>query len=341
MGYKFTLSSINALLEDLSKEYLLFAPKRFEGQAPYSDLDSIRYGEVQSIEEMELDQKSHYSMKEVFYPISETLFYFTENTVTESEPRFQKEALVFLRSCDLHSVKRLDAIYLENKFADHYYKRLRDKIKFVLIGCPEAYENCFCVDMETNRSDDYSASIDRDGDVFFMDVRDEDLDGIFERHSEEKLHVEPSYVTETPTHVKLSDTIDPKKVAGSDFWNQYDKRCIACGRCNFVCPTCTCFTMQDLFYQDNGRAGERRRVHASCMVDGFTDVAGGGKYRDKHGQRMRFKTLHKVYDFKKRFGYHMCTGCGRCDDVCPEYISFSTMVTEVASMTKDKEEENA
>ena len=44
---------------------------------------------------------------------------------------------------------------------------------------------------------------------------------------------------------------------------------------------------------------------------------------------------------KKRFGYHMCTGCGRCDDVCPEYISFSTMVTEVASMTKDKEEENA
>lgn len=95
MGYKFNLSSINALLEDLSKEYLLFAPKRFEGQAPYSDLDSIRYGEVQSIEEMELDKKSHYSMKEVFYPISETLFYFTENTVTESEPRFQKEALVF------------------------------------------------------------------------------------------------------------------------------------------------------------------------------------------------------------------------------------------------------
>lgn len=153
--------------------------------------------------------------------------------------------------------------------------------------------------------------------------------------------MEPRYVTETPTRVELSDAIDPHKVMTSKFWDQYDKRCIACGRCNFVCPTCTCFTMQDLFYQDNGRAGERRRVHASCMVDGFTDVAGGGNYRAKHGQRMRFKTLHKVYDFKKRFGFHMCTGCGRCDDVCPEYISFSTMVTEVASMTKDKEDENA
>ena len=28
-------------------------------------------------------------------------------------------------------------------------------------------------------------------------------------------------------------------------------------------------------YSENGRAGERRRVWASCMVDGFTDVAGG------------------------------------------------------------------
>lgn len=91
-------------------------------------------------------------MKEVFFPISETLFYFTENTVTESEPRIKKDALVFLRSCDLHSVKRLDAIYLENKFADPYYKRLREKMKFILIGCPTAYDNCFCVDMKPTKA---------------------------------------------------------------------------------------------------------------------------------------------------------------------------------------------
>ncbi|MDD7362698.1 MAG: anaerobic sulfite reductase subunit AsrA [Peptoniphilus sp.] len=337
MGYQLKTSSLNDLLTDLSTDYLLFAPKRFIGEAPYSDLDSIRYGEVSCIEDMELDEKSHYSMKEVFYPISETLFYFTEDQVTESEPRFDKEALVFLRSCDLHSVKRLDAIYLENKFEDYYYKRLREKIKFVLIGCPSAYDNCFCVDMGTNRSENYAASIDRDGDYYLMDVKDDALDAVIAKHADETLDVLPRYVTETKTRVRLSDHVDPQKVAASDFWNQYDKRCIACGRCNFVCPTCTCFTMQDIFYRDNGRVGERRRVHASCMVDGFTDVAGGGKYRARHGERMRFKTLHKVYDFKKRFGYHMCTGCGRCDDVCPEYISFSTMVTEVADISDAKE----
>lgn len=338
MGYAFNASSLNRLLDDLSTDYLLFAPKRFEGEAPYSDLDSIRYGEVNRIEDMELEEKSHYSMKEVFFPINETLFYFTEDDVKEPKPRLEKEALVFLRSCDLHSVKRLDAIYLENKFEDPYYKRLREKIKFVLIGCPKAYDNCFCVDMGTNRSENYAASIDFDGEHYVMDVKDESLEDRFAAHAEKSLEVTPAYVTETKTRVRVLDDLDPKVVASSDFWDQYDKRCIACGRCNFVCPTCTCFSMQDIFYRDNGRAGERRRVHASCMVDGFTDVAGGGKYRDKHGQRMRFKTLHKVYDFKKRFGYHMCTGCGRCDDVCPEYISFSTMVNAVADMGESKED---
>ena len=71
------------------------------------------------------------------------------------------------------------------------------------------------------------------------------------------------------------------------------------------------------------------------MVDGFTDVAGGGCYRQKNGQRMRFKALHKVLDYKQRFGYHMCVGCGRCDDVCPEYISFSHIINKLDSMMEE------
>lgn len=71
------------------------------------------------------------------------------------------------------------------------------------------------------------------------------------------------------------------------------------------------------------------------MVDGFTDVAGGGAYRKKNGERMRFRVMHKVSDFKTRFGYHMCVGCGRCDTVCPEYISFSTCVNKVTEKMKE------
>ena len=80
--------------------------------------------------------------------------------------------------------------------------------------------------------------------------------------------------------------------------------------------------MQDIFYRDNDQAGERRRVWASCQVDGYSDIAGGISFRKDQGERMRFKVLHKVYHYKNRFGYHMCVGCGRCEEVCPEYISY-------------------
>lgn len=57
--------------------------------------------------------------------------------------------------------------------------------------------------------------------------------------------------------------------------------------------------------------------------------------RKNNGERMRFKVLHKISDFKKKFGYQMCVGCGRCDDICPEYISFSACVNKLADMEKE------
>lgn len=140
--------------------------------------------------------------------------------------------------------------------------------------------------------------------------------------------VHPDYVTENREKVTL-----PKHLSNESFtlelWQEYGSRCIGCGRCNFVCPTCTCFTMQDIFYQDNPRVGERRRVWASCQVDGYTDMAGGHVYRKSQGDRMRFKVMHKIHDFAKRTGYPMCVGCGRCDAVCPEYISYSNCINRL------------
>ena len=92
---------------------------------------------------------------------------------------------------------------------------------------------------------------------------------------------------------------NPECISFSPQILSYPEKCIGCGRCNFVCPTCTCYTMQDVFYTDNGKVGERRRVGASCMVDGYTNVAGGGQYRRSKGERMRFKVLHKIYDFNE------------------------------------------
>lgn len=323
MGRIVSREEMNEVFSALKEEYVLFGPKRLEGMGAYAGTDCIRYEELDTIEELEVKEKSAFTFKEILTPVSETLFYFTEDEVLVPKARPRKP-LVFLRACDLHGIKVLDDMYLHNGPEDFYYKRLREGMKVVLMGCSKSFTNCFCVSMGTNRAETYDMSLDVKEDGIYLDFKDEELARLFEGRGVER-EVSPEYVTENEITVTVPEDLDPRVISAS-MWEQYDKRCIACGRCNFSCPTCTCYSMQDIFYQDNGRAGERRRVQASCMVDGFTDVAGGGSYRKKHGERMRFKVLHKVFDYKKRKGYHMCVGCGRCDDVCPEYISFAHAV---------------
>lgn len=337
MGYKISLDDMNIAFKELSKDYMIFAPKLFKDEARFSDTDRVRYAEVEKIEDIVFDQKSDYSFKEALTPISETLFYYTEDEVKEAdkpEGRSNRGAIIFLRSCDLHSLKRLDDIYLNNKYEDYYYKRLRENTKFILIGCENSFENCFCVSMGTNKIDSYDSYIKVQEDGVYIDNKCEELDKIFTKRDFEAVEVLPDYVVENAIKVNIPENLS-LDVMDSDMWKEYDERCIACGRCNFVCPTCTCFTMQDIFYTDNGKVGERRRVWASCHVDGYTDMAGGHSYRKNNGQRMRFKTMHKVYDYKKRFGDHMCTGCGRCDDICPEYISFSNCINKLEDAMKE------
>jgi anaerobic sulfite reductase subunit A len=332
MGYILDESSMQKILDTLKKDYIIYAPKRKEGEGMYSDTDCIRYEEVDRVTEIEFIEKSNYSFKEVLLPISQTLFYFTEDEVKEAEPERKKGAVIFLRSCDLHGVKRLDQMYLQNGFVDYYYKRLRESVKFVVIGCGKSYDNCFCVSMGTNVPEDFDLAVYPGEDGYHLEGSWDEVTSVLGQLEEQEIRI--PFVKENDVKVKIPDNLS-LDILKSSIWEEYNSRCINCGRCNFVCPTCTCFSMQDIFYTDNGKAGERRRVHASCMVDGYTEVAGGGSYRRKNGERMRFKVLHKVYDYKKRNGYHMCVGCGRCDDVCPEYISFSNCINKLEDAMKE------
>lgn len=333
MGLRLTKDNFDKIIDCLKKEYKIYAPKVMEGKGRFSDTDMTRYGEIDSIDEIEFSKKSDFSYKEVLLPITQTLFFFTEDKFSEASVE-DKGAIIFLRSCDMHSLRRIDDIYLRNGFEDSYYKKLREKAKFIVMGCENSFDNCFCASMGTNKTDEYSAYIGLDNDYVLLDIKDEELLKIFEAVEGNKEDVLPKFVEENETKVSIPEGID-LNIIKSTMWNEYSERCIACGRCNFVCPTCTCFTMQDIFYKDNENAGERRRVWASCQVDGYTDMAGGHSFRKDKGQRMRFKVMHKVYDYKKRWGYHMCVGCGRCDDICPEYISFSECVNKLKDAVEE------
>ncbi len=333
MGYILNRDSFHEAVDKLREEYLVYAPTLKKGEGTFSEIDVVRYDEIGFAEELELSLRSDYSFKEVLLPLSQTLFYFTEDEVTEAKLE-ERKILIFLRSCDVHGIKRLDEIYMNNGVPDYYYDKVRENVEFALIGCSSSFEDCFCVSMGSNQTDNYAFAVnEREGNVE-VDVRKEAFRDVFSSRADSEAEVTPDAVESNYIQVQVPEEVS-LDLFQSDMWDEYTIRCINCGRCNFVCPTCTCFSMQDLYYTDNYRAGERRRVAASCMVDGFTDVAGGGAYRKKNGERMRFRVMHKVSDFKTRFGYHMCVGCGRCDTVCPEYISFSTCVNKVTEKMKE------
>lgn len=313
----------------LSETYRIYAPVK-RGKF-------IRYGEVKRVEQVVWNEKSHFSPKEVFYPIVQTLLYFSENDVRESEVD-DKPAIILLRSCDSNGIHRLDTVFMENGgHADNYYQRLREKVKFFLMECPESFETCFCVSMGSNATDDYSVALRVNDDGVFVEVKDEAFADIF--GGEAACDFTPAFVTENQRKVNvpvITDRAMVKDIHALEMWREFDDNCIGCGGCNTVCITCSCFDTTDIIYNETSRDGERRRVWSSCMLNDYSTVAGGHNVRAKAGDRMRFKAMHKLYDYNARFGKgNMCVGCGRCDMRCPKDIHFSETIDKLAAAVEN------
>ena len=324
----------DAILRELKKTYRVFAPKRFPKHGWGENNQVIRYGEIDTFSQLVYDQKSDFSPKEVFYPIVQTLLYFTADTCRESQLPDEREIILFARPCDINGIRRLDTMFLKNGgHADNFYARLREKLHVFLLECTESYETCFCVSMGSNVAEDYSAAVRFTPAGMYVQVREPVFAPYFS--AEPAADFTPEFIRENKHKVAVPNIPDRSllpKIVALDYWKQFNDRCISCGGCNTVCPTCSCFDTTDIIYDETSRDGERRRAWSSCMLADFTTMAGGHGVRPTPGDRMRFKTLHKIYDFKQRFGEeNMCVGCGRCDMRCPKDIHFSETVDGLAA----------
>ncbi len=334
MGFKLSKESFDGYLAELAKHYDIYAPIRKEGKASFSDQDVIGYGKISTLADLVIQEKSYFSPKEIFYPIRETLFYFNKQEIVE--PKLEtKPVVIFLRPCDINGIERLDQIFLKNgDQEDFYYKRRRERVKFMMMACSEGFDTCFCVSMGANQTTAYDGAV-AFGEEIELDIKDKALlTPQLEALSQADVHM--PYVKENKMKVVVPAVSQLEaSIFEHPLWKEYTARCVACGRCNTSCITCSCFTMQDVALSDDKTIGERRRVWAGCHVDGFTDMAGGHAFRKPNGDRMRFKAMHKINDFHKRFGKHMCVGCGRCEDVCPEYISFAKCIHKINQIIEE------
>ncbi len=226
MGYVLSREGLDQVLQGLGTEYRLYAPVLKMGEGRFADTDVVRYDFVTSLDQIELSKKSDYAFKELLTPLSETLFFFTEGEVKVAD-KDVRDVIVLLRACDLHAVKRLDQMYLANGTEkDWFYQRIRDHVRFALIGCPSSFENCFCASMGTNVAPEgWVFSLEEADGGYRCAVADGTLAGLFAEHADAEADVEPAHVVENDTKVRVPENV-PTAIYKHQMWDEYTVRCL-------------------------------------------------------------------------------------------------------------------
>ena len=122
-----------------------------------------------------------------------------------------------------------------------------------------------------------------------------------------------------------------KEIWNEPIWDEIAAKCVNCGACAFVCPTCHCFDVSD---EGKGNKGKRIRLWDSCMFAIFTKEASGHNPRSQSTQRVRQRVMHKYNYFMDNYDEHLCTGCGRCVVVCPVNLDIREVIKKIIKYDK-------
>jgi sulfhydrogenase subunit beta (sulfur reductase) len=261
-------------------------------------------------------------------------------------------ALFGVRACDLAAIRSQDRIFLGGPFADTAYAARRQGAFIVALACTRAGGTCFCASTGTGPRPDGS-----------FDVRLTELPDAAPRRllAEAGTARGAAVLAETP-HGPASGadhaaaeyavekaaasqrrTLDLEELPALLFrsyehplWDDVARRCLACGNCTLVCPTCFCTTVEDRADLDGG-AAERTRRWDSCFAPGFSYIH-GGSVRPSIRARYRQWLMHKLATWTEQFGTSGCVGCGRCITWCPAGIDLTEEVRELRRTARAKEE---
>ncbi len=245
-------------------------------------------------------------------------------------------AFVGLRACDLRAIEIQDRVFLE---ADPRYRSRREAAVLIGVNCSEPGGTCFCASMDagprcTSGFDLALSELDggfavevgtRRGEELLARVRTRDA-------TEEEIAAVAEQERSATERMgrRLDDWDMPALLYRNRLhprWKDVAERCLACGNCTSVCPTCFCHDVVD-GVSLSGDEATRTREWASCFSEEFSWAA-GAVVRASREARYRQWLTHKFASWIDQFGTSGCVGCGRCITWCPVGIDVTEEVSAI------------
>jgi ferredoxin len=302
------------------------------------------------------------SLKKFLFPPRETLLECVRSNgdwqITAPSIDATPLAVIGLRSCDLHALAIQDKVFLDGPYVDPGYQARRQNLFIVAVNCRRASATCFCHSMNTGPEvkDGFDLAITEVDSDFVVEIGsprgaeviskvDSDVCGLHEveaaraitksltQEMQDREHQETGGVGSPRTRFLDTSNIHDLLMSNLDHprWSNVAERCLACGNCTLVCPTCFCAAIEEVS-DLSGDHVRRERAWDSCFTAEHSYM-NTGVVRKSTYSRYRQWLTHKLATWIDQFGTSGCVGCGRCITWCPVGID---LTEEVAAFRGDE-----
>ena len=213
----------------------------------------------------------------------------------------------------------------------------REDLFVVAVQCGQAGGTCFCVSMDTGpvaeRGFDLALTeVLEDGRHYFVAEVGSELGAEVLAEIPHGTAADADRSAAQSVHERAAsqmgrelDVTDIRDLLYRNYehprWDEVAERCLACGNCTMVCPTCFCTTVEDVT-DLAGEHVERHQRWDSCFTIDYSNIHGGA-VRNTPRSRYRQWMTHKLATWFDQFGSSGCVGCGRCITWCPVGIDLT------------------